>query len=208
MPMVDDTEERILTAAVQVFAEKGRAAATVREISARAGANLAAINYYFRSKENLYDAAVRRACGTCVSGIAFPQESPGEPAAEKLRRFIRMMVEHVLEMPDPAALQLMMREMHQPTTPVCAEWVQNYIRPMAGRLKAILAELLPADTPAWKVWLTGFSIVGQCLYYRQNRAVAQTLVGDEMARAVFDAERVAEHIAEFSLRGLGQSNDE
>src|SRR5438094_631683 len=115
MPMVDDTEERILTAAMQVFADRGREAATVREISKRARANLAAINYYFRSKENLYDAAVRRACGTCVSGIEFPAGPPGEPAAQKLRRFIRLMVGHMLELPDPAALQLMMREMLHPT---------------------------------------------------------------------------------------------
>src|SRR5437870_4480662 len=153
MTTVDDTEERILTAAVRVFADKGFKAATVRDISRLAGANLAAINYYFRSKENLYDAAVRRACGTCISGIEFPEGQPGEPAAQKLRRFIRLMVEHMLEMPDPAALQLMMREMLHPTA-TGAGWVQNYIRPMAGRLKAILAELLPADTPEWKVWMT------------------------------------------------------
>jgi TetR/AcrR family transcriptional regulator, regulator of cefoperazone and chloramphenicol sensitivity len=202
--MIDDTEERILTAAVQVFADKGFEAATVRHISTRAKANLAAINYYFRSKENLYAAAVRRACGTCISGIEFREGPPGEPAADKLRRFIRMMVEHMLEMPDPAALQLMMREIHQPTA-AGAEWVQTYIRPMAGRLRAILAELLPPDTPDWKAWLTGFSIVGQCLYYRQNRAVAQQLVGAELAPEVFNAERVAEHIADFTLRGLGSS---
>ena len=48
-----DTRERVLTAAMQVFAEHGFDGATLREITALAGANIAAVNYYFRSKDEL-----------------------------------------------------------------------------------------------------------------------------------------------------------
>lgn len=48
-----DTRERLLKAALRVFADKGIAAATLREITEEAGANVAAVNYYFRSKEEL-----------------------------------------------------------------------------------------------------------------------------------------------------------
>jgi len=48
-----DTRERVLTAAMHVFAEHGFDGATLREITARAGANIAAVNYYFRSKDEL-----------------------------------------------------------------------------------------------------------------------------------------------------------
>ena len=45
----------------EVFAEKGFQAATIREISSRAGANLAAVNYHFQGKDRLYIEAVRHA---------------------------------------------------------------------------------------------------------------------------------------------------
>lgn len=48
-----DTRKRVLAAAMEVFAARGFDGATLREITARAGANIAAVNYYFRSKEEL-----------------------------------------------------------------------------------------------------------------------------------------------------------
>src|SRR5512145_2556330 len=49
-----DTRQRLLDAAEALFARRGLAGTSVREITEAAGANLAAINYHFRSKENLY----------------------------------------------------------------------------------------------------------------------------------------------------------
>lgn len=49
------TEERIKEAARKVFTEKGYAATRTRDIAEESGLNLALINYYFRSKENLFN---------------------------------------------------------------------------------------------------------------------------------------------------------
>jgi TetR/AcrR family transcriptional regulator, regulator of cefoperazone and chloramphenicol sensitivity len=48
------TRERLLDTAERLFARRGFAATSVREITDAAEANLGAVNYYFRSKENLY----------------------------------------------------------------------------------------------------------------------------------------------------------
>ena len=48
------TRERLLDTAERLFAARGFAGTSVREITDAAGANLGAVNYYFRSKENLY----------------------------------------------------------------------------------------------------------------------------------------------------------
>lgn len=48
-----DTRDRLLAAALQLFAYRGIDAATLREITIEANANIAAVNYYFRSKEEL-----------------------------------------------------------------------------------------------------------------------------------------------------------
>ena len=56
-----ETRQRLLEAAVMAFAEHGFAATTIRMISARAHANVAAVNYHFSSKEKLYREALRYA---------------------------------------------------------------------------------------------------------------------------------------------------
>src|SRR5450432_4195386 len=56
-PMVADlsTEEKIKEAARKVFTKKGYAATRTRDIAEAAGINLALLNYYFRSKEKLFE---------------------------------------------------------------------------------------------------------------------------------------------------------
>lgn len=48
------TEEKIIDAARKLFTQKGFAATKTRDIAEEAGINLALLNYYFRSKQNLF----------------------------------------------------------------------------------------------------------------------------------------------------------
>ncbi len=50
-----NTEQKIFDAATELFLEKGVDRTSVRDIANKAGINLALMNYYFRSKENLFD---------------------------------------------------------------------------------------------------------------------------------------------------------
>ncbi|SEL91123.1 TetR/AcrR family transcriptional regulator [Parapedobacter koreensis] len=52
------TEEKIKEAARQVFTKKGYAATRTRDIAEEAGINLALLNYYFRSKEKLFEIVI------------------------------------------------------------------------------------------------------------------------------------------------------
>ena len=54
------TVDRILTAAARLFAARGMAGVGLREITAEAGVNLAAVNYHFGSKEKLLEALFAR----------------------------------------------------------------------------------------------------------------------------------------------------
>lgn len=51
-----NTERKIFEAATELFLEQGVDRTSVRDIAAKAGINLALMNYYFRSKENLFEA--------------------------------------------------------------------------------------------------------------------------------------------------------
>ena len=55
LPKDLSTEQKIKEAAITVFQKKGFAATRTRDIAEEAGLNLALINYYFRSKQNLFD---------------------------------------------------------------------------------------------------------------------------------------------------------
>ncbi len=49
------TKQKILATATDLFLEKGVDRVGVREIATKAGVNLSLMNYYFQSKENLFD---------------------------------------------------------------------------------------------------------------------------------------------------------
>jgi AcrR family transcriptional regulator len=197
----DDPRNRLLEAAGQTFAEKGFKGATVREIVRRAGLNIAAVNYYFRDKEGLYVAAVQAACCGPSDEFRVPNWPPGTPPATKLADFIRAEMNQVLGGPrSPWHRQLMMLELARPT-PACAELVAHTIRPRAELLGGILRELLP-ELPRDKRNLIAHSIVGQCVFHRLAQPVVALLVGEEEYRT-YDAERLAEHITEFSFAALG-----
>lgn len=53
------TEQKIILAANKLFSQKGYAATKTRDIAEEAGTNLALLNYYFGSKENLYKKVVQ-----------------------------------------------------------------------------------------------------------------------------------------------------
>jgi AcrR family transcriptional regulator len=202
MPIADETQERLLEAAGQVFAAKGFQAATVREICQQAEANIAAVNYHFGDKEKLYVEAFLRAFRAQMEQVPLPPWTADTPAATRLRDFILTFIHRVVVNRSPAwHTQLIMREVFQPTA-ACEQFVRQFVRPHFEILMDILRELLPADVPEAKRRLIVFSIIGQCLYHRVGRHVIAHLVGDEEYRT-YDATRLAEHIADFSLAALG-----
>jgi AcrR family transcriptional regulator len=197
----DDTRRRLLESAGEVFAEKGFQAATVREICSRAGANIAAVNYYFGDKHRLYVEVVRFAHQEDEEQ-PLPQWPPGTPAGEKLRDFVEQMLvnlhsEHV----PPWGRRLMMREMAEPTE-ACIAMMDAFVRPRAELLRRILGELLPPDVPEVDRHLIALSIVGQCLFHRVHRPIVKLLAGDRLYES-FTVARLAEHITRFSLAALG-----
>jgi TetR/AcrR family transcriptional regulator, regulator of cefoperazone and chloramphenicol sensitivity len=202
MTTLDEPQQRLLVAAGQTFAEKGFEGATVREICRRAGVNIAAVNYYYRDKERLYIEAVKQSACGAIEHLKLAEWPADTPVTAKLRDFIHVLVARLMTTDRPAwHTQLMMRELAQPTA-ACSEWVQEYVRPAAEKLQRILDEVLPPEMPRWKRFLVGFSIVGQCIYYVQNRPVVRLLMGEEDYAQVHAA-ALADHITAFTLAALG-----
>jgi len=80
------------------------------------------------------------------------------------------MLRHLLDDQRPEwHARLMMREMAEPTE-ACVKLVEAYIRPIAETLHGIVHDLLPAGSTDQERWLIGSSVIGQCLFYKINRA--------------------------------------
>jgi AcrR family transcriptional regulator len=201
--MSDDIKSRLIESAGEAFAEKGYDAVGVREICQTAGANVAAVNYHFGDKRGLYIACLRHAQTCNVDDQANPNWPPDFNPADKLREFIRGMLESKLNASRPRwHLELMLREMGRPTD-ACREIVEDYIRPMANTLGAILQELMPDSVWNDRTWLIGFSIVSQVLFYYENQPVIRILMGSENFESL-NVDVLTDHISRFCLAALGQ----
>src|SRR6516162_4488993 len=125
----ENTREKILSAAGEVFAEQGFEGATVRTITERAGVNLAAVNYHFRDKAELYTRVATDACSLRAAYRQAMAEAADSPD-ERLRSLIHHFLEYLL---DPARpdwkRRLLAREMANPTTAL-DELVDKNIRPL------------------------------------------------------------------------------
>jgi AcrR family transcriptional regulator len=182
------------------FADHGYEGATVRDICRAAGVNIAAVNYYFHDKETLYVEAVKHAHACTGRREKMPTFPPGTPPIEKLRAFLRPMIAQMHAPAHPKAMKLMMREMSDPGKAAHVV-VAEFIQPAAFALRDILRELLPhLDEP--RLLMTGFSVIGQCLFYRQNRPVSELIFGKAAIDAL-DVSAVADHVVRFTLAALG-----
>jgi AcrR family transcriptional regulator len=87
------TKERILTAAEALFAQRGFEGASLRQLTAAAGVNLAAVNYHFGSKDNLVEEVFKRRLDQLnarrLSALKEVSGLPGTTLEDVLAAFIR-----------------------------------------------------------------------------------------------------------------------
>ncbi len=96
--MSNDTKERILKSAIDVFGVHPFHDATVAMICEAADANVAAINYYFQSKEALFFEVFRAAFE--IANAVYPLDgnlAEDAPAEQKLRAFIAALIHRSLD---------------------------------------------------------------------------------------------------------------
>ena len=193
-----ETRELILNAAGRIFAKNGFHATTVRQITREAGVNLAAVNYHFHDKQELYVSVLKRAHQAAAKTA---EADRADAPREQLRIFIRSFLAHLLD-PNRPEWQgvLIAREMAQPT-PALDRLATESIQPVKQRLVGIVSKLLGPGIPEARVNLSSASIIGQCLHYVHCREMITRLF-PKAASLPRDIETLTGHIYEFSLAGL------
>ena len=199
-----NTREHILQVACEVFAERGFRNTTIRDICQQAQVNIAAVNYYFNSKEKLYEEVCKYACGHSIENTD-PKFKLGENRTpeEKLKAFIESLLLTVLSKDQSNWREMIMgREMIEPTNALNIV-IEEMIKPRFQQLHTIVKTLLGEGAGDEVVRRCCLSITGQCLYYRFARPVILQLNPQQK----FDntgIEKLAAHITQFSLHAVKQ----
>lgn len=198
------TRERILEVACEVFAQQGFRNTTIRDICQQAQVNVAAVNYYFNSKEKLYEEVCKY-----IFGISSENGDPrfklggNKTPEEKLKAFIQRFLTNILVKKQSNWREMIMsREMVSPTGAFNII-IEDMIKPRFQQLYSIVKNLLGEGTEDELVRRCCLSITGQCLYYRFARPVVPKLNPQQK----FDnegIEKLAAHITQFSLNAFKQ----
>jgi len=197
--------ERLLDVAEGLFAEHGFEGTSIRELAAAADSNIASVNYYFGSKEKLYEEVFRRHLlpmrDSRIQSIdKVMSESGGRPKLEELlRSFANAFIEPLADETRAARfMKLMGREMvdsHLPSDVFAEEMA-------IPTLKAIQSALLKAcpGLDESRAVLVVYSIVGQLLYAVHIRPMLEQARDAEMPK--YELSRIVDHIVAFSAAGI------
>jgi len=194
-----ETRNRLLEAACEVFAEKGYHAAKVADICRRAGANVAAVNYYFGDKAALYTEAWQETFKK-FAGPKPPDSTITSPE-EQLQIYIHSLIQNFTEQSDQGQFtRLYLMELANPTGLIHDIW-HDLIEPRRQIVIGIIRKIMGTKATDETVLFCEMSIINQCrvlLTIRRNDL--EYLLGQSLSQDLI--KRLADHITRFSLAGI------
>jgi len=197
-----ETRERLLDAAEELFAGKGFHAASVREITQRADSNIAAVNYYFGGKTNLYRAVFERRLATLRDSRldAVARARAARAGLDGLLRDFSLAFLEPFVAADGECLwvKLYSREILDPRLPAGLFFEQT-IGPTQKALADALREVCPGLDERTAL-LSVQSLTGQLLHMRHLLDYAA--VARERSARVYKLEELVEHVVRFSAAAI------
>ncbi|MDR3196287.1 MAG: TetR/AcrR family transcriptional regulator [Planctomycetaceae bacterium] len=190
--MTDTIQLRIIEAAGPIFAQKGFAATTVREICAAAKVNQAAINYYFGSKESLYK-EVFDSTYSCFTPLHYEVAEPDRacPFEERFHDLIVRRTKDIFATEITGwKAQLLFRELHDPT-PSCGEQLREFIIRDYNVIYRYLDEYFDSETPEHIRWKCIFGLFGTIFFYKKCGWLLRKIIPEDMRQENFKPEQIA-----------------
>ena len=196
------TRERLLQVASELFAEKGYAGVSISEITGKAEANKAAVNYHFGSKEKLYQEAWRHAHERITEQI--PPDggvSEDRPPEQRLRGRIHSGLQRAMH-GDAIEFRIMRNEMANPTG-LLHQVIEDTIGPLRKATQNILAELLGPKATDMDIQLCELCVVSPWLHFKHHKHATKhkglaPVIDEDML------EPVADHFTAYALAGIRQ----
>jgi AcrR family transcriptional regulator len=169
-----EAREHLLRTALRLFAERGFAKTSTREIAQAAGVNIAAISYYFGDKAGLYRAVFTEPMGSAKDDIAL-YDQPGFTLRQSLQGFVASFLNPMKQGEFiQQCTRLHFREMLEPTG-VWAEELDQGIKPAHAALVAVLGRHLGVTRPDDDLHRLAFSITGLALQMYVTRDVIESV---------------------------------
>ncbi len=202
------TKDRILDVAESLFMEHGFEATSLRSITAAAGVNLAAVNYHFGSKEELFQAVLTRRLDPMNQerlDLLSALERAAAPAAVPCEQILSAMFVPALRLArDPERggkdfLRLLGRAYADPA-PFIRQFLSAQYATMIARFKAAFAHALPELPPKELSWRLHF-IMG-ALSYTLAGTDALKLIAELTSTDAGNDEMLLRRLAPFLLAGL------
>lgn len=197
----NSTYEKLLDAGGEVFADRGFKAATIRDISQRAGANVAAVNYHFGDKLKLFEVIINRIEESWHVGIpeVHRQISETDDDLEKLKIFIRHVFSWGLNSPKWNA-ELLHRIFHNPDSQLDAIFnpmIQKRFAVACGIVRMVMGN----DVDDEDVRLCTFSMIAQFVFFFHKPVpIKNDLHLDP--RNKDELVKIIDHISKFTLAGI------
>jgi TetR/AcrR family transcriptional regulator, regulator of cefoperazone and chloramphenicol sensitivity len=170
-----EARQLLLHTALRLFAENGFAKTSTREIALAAGANIAAISYYFGDKAGLYRAAFTEPMGCGGDDAALLFDQPDFSLRQSLQGFISSFLAPMKQGElVQQCTRLHFREMLEPTG-LWAEEIDNGIKPAHAALVALLGRHLDVKQADDGLHRLAFSIAGLALQLFLTRDCVQAI---------------------------------
>jgi AcrR family transcriptional regulator len=188
----EDRPREICTAALEVFAEKGFAAAKLDEIARRAGVSKGTLYLYFKDKEDLFRAVVRDAIAPNVQAITATVAALDAPFAQVVRMFLAGFAEREATLPIGAVAKMVIGEsLNFPE--LARVWHDEVASKAIGALAAFIeraqqkGEVRPGDPRLYAFSLMGPMVVGALWRATRVPAGGQTVDISALAKQHADA---------------------
>ena len=201
-PVKGTTSQSLLEAATEVFAEHGYRNARIRDICRRANANVAAVNYHYRDKEQLYRAVIENAFFRLNADDPMPRSITDKAAFEQqLYGFVRTLLGQLLTKgPSSVYARLIARELVDPTSAL-DQVIDKGIAPQIELLCGIIRSHVGYNCSEQSIRRSAASILGQCLFYYFARPVIDRLrIEHDFSPSSLD--EIAKHITQFTRAAL------
>lgn len=138
-PATSPTRERLCRTALRLFAERGYAGVSNREIVEACGLTKGAIYWYFRSKEDLFRSVVAEALESWEQRFVAALQ-PARTPQEKLARIFRLFIDVLADPDDPHRDLLLLLAHHQSTGPGQAALGEASQQRFAGWVTEVMSE--------------------------------------------------------------------
>ncbi|HEX5093628.1 MAG TPA: TetR/AcrR family transcriptional regulator [Burkholderiales bacterium] len=203
-----ETQVRILDAAEELFMQHGFEGASMRMLTARAGVNLAAVNYHFGSKDALIEAVFHRRLDPMnAQRLAeldrLEAEAEGKPLAPEaiIRAFLSASLRMVEDVRNGGRnfSRLLGRAYTEPAKPI-RQLIGRMYAPAMERFKTALARALPELPRDELVWRMHF-MFGTLAYTLAATDTVQLIAGAKPEDR-YDARVLEDRLATFMSAGL------